>query len=353
MTVVNYLDAMHPTLGMRVGKLHLGNWPTPVSRAEILHAGTRHSLSIKRDDLSGDLYGGNKVRKLEYLLKPHTQRTVKRFATFGTVGSNHALATAIYARNLGFECTCFLAHQQNAATIAPALITHARIGTEIVRFGGSYSARLKTLRQNLWGRNAWVVPMGGSSWAGTLGFVNAGLELSAQIDAGKIPVPARLYVATGTMGTAAGLALGLALAGVPTEVHAVRVSETGICNERRLQALIRKTAMMMRHYDASVPDGLADNTKIRLRHAFFAGGYAHSDMRTEDAVRFARVQLGLTLESTYTGKAMAAVLSDWEQDSLRGESLFWNSYNSAVLPLSADNDVDRARIPAEFRRYLD
>jgi D-cysteine desulfhydrase len=353
MSVVNYLDAMYPTLGERVGKVQLANLPTPVSRVEILHAGKRHRFSIKRDDLSGDMYGGNKVRKLEYLLKPHTRHPVKRIATFGTVGSNHALATAIFARNLGFECTCFLAHQRNVVTIAPALITHALIGTEIIRFGGSYSARLKTLRQNLWGRNAWVVPMGGSSWAGTLGFVNAGLELSAQIDADEIPAPARLYVATGTMGTAAGLALGLALAGLPTEVHAIRVSETGICNERRLQALIEKTATMMRHYDESVPAGLADNTKIRLRHAFFAGGYAHSDSRTEDAVRIAGEQLGLTLESTYTGKAMAAVLSDQEQKSFHGESLFWNSFSSAAVPLSANNGVDRSRIPAEFRRYLD
>jgi D-cysteine desulfhydrase len=353
MSDVNYLDAMFPALGQAVGRISLANLPTPVSRARIRHAGSAFNLSVKRDDLSGDLYGGNKVRKLEYLLNPHTSHTVRRFATFGTVGSNHALATAIYARQLGFECTCFLAHQAKVPTIAPALRMHARLGTEMIRYGGNYSARIKTLREHLWDRDAWVIPIGGSSWIGTLGFVNAGLELATQISAGEIPLPSRIYVATGTMGTAAGLALGLALAGLRSEVQAIRVSDTAISNEQVLQRLMRKTALMMHRLDRSVPADLAQRSRIRLRHSHFAGGYARSDARTLDAIRFAADQLDLTLESTYTGKAMAALLDDAAEAGAGDECLFWNTWNSAVLPLANGRSTDLPAIPQEFHSYLE
>jgi D-cysteine desulfhydrase len=353
MSDVNYLDAMFPALGQAVGRVSLANLPTPVSRARLSHEGAAFHLSIKQDDLSGNLYGGNKVRKLEYLLNPLTRHRVRRIATFGTVGSNHALATAIYARKIGYACTCFMSHQRAVPTIAPTLRQHARLGTEIVRFGGSYSARIQILRKYLWDRDARVIPIGGSSWIGTLGFVNAGLELATQVSAGEIPLPARIYIATGTMGTAAGLALGLALAGMPSEVEAIRVSDAAIANEQVLQRLMQKTAMMMHRLDRSVPADLARRSRIRLRHSWFAGGYARSDATTFDAIRIAADQLGLVLEQTYTGKAMAALLADAAGVSAGGECLFWNTYNSAALPLADAEDTDLSAIPPEFRSYLD
>jgi D-cysteine desulfhydrase len=349
MSDVNYLDRMFPRLARKTRRVVLGRLPTPVQIARVLHAGQALELTIKLDNLSGSAYGGNKVRKLEYLLRPKTRKNLRRFATFGTVGSNHALATAIYCKELGYECTCFLSHQKKIATVAPALALHARLGTEIIRYGGNYAARLKILRENLWNRDVCVIPAGGSSWIGTLGFVDAGLELAAQIDAGEIPLPQRLYVATGTMGTAVGLALGLALARLSTEVQAVRVSDTDICNEQVLRRLMQKTALMMHALDSSVPDDLSRRVRIRLRHAFFAGGYAQSDAKTEAAIKFSREQLGLALEPTYTGKAMAALLSDAVSG---GECLFWNTYNSVTHPLSAMAGVDRSAVPAEFRSYM-
>lgn len=350
---VNYLDAMYPALATSVQRVSLASTPTPVRRIRVAHDGHERDISVKLDNLSGNKYGGNKVRKLEYLLGARNRKAIDRFATFGTVGSNHALATAIYARELGVDCTCFLAHQKQVSGIVPALCMHARLGTEMVRFGGGYSSRLKILREHLWNRNAWVIPAGGSSWTGTLGFVDAGLELAQQVRDGDLPEPHRLYVATGTMGTAAGLALGLALGGLPTEVQAVRVSDTSISNERALLRLILKTATMMHAADDSIPADLADKAKIRLRHSFFAGGYAHSDSRIEEAVKLAREQLGLDLETTYTGKALAALLGDLGSARHGEEFLFWNTYNSAALPVSKNESIDLSEIPAEFHRYFE
>jgi D-cysteine desulfhydrase len=257
MSNIDYLLARFPTLGKRLPRMRLATLPTPVREVGVrLDSGNRN-LSVKCDDLTGVIYGGNKVRKLEYIFPRARDKKCGRLATFGAVGSNSALATALYARQAGFDCTCFLMHQAKTAQIPATLNMHIQNGTELVRYGGAYKNRVQTLRDHLWGRHAWVIPMGGSSWRGTggsswrgtVGFVAAGLELADQVAAGEIPQPDRIYVGTGTMGTAIGIALGLAIAGLDTEVHAVRASVTEITNEHLMQNLADKTVMMMRTLD--------------------------------------------------------------------------------------------------------
>jgi hypothetical protein len=141
--------------------------------------------------------------------------------------------------------------------------------------------------------------MGGSSWRGTVGFVAAGLELAEQVAAGEIPRPDRIYVGTGTMGTAVGIALGLAIAEFDTEVHAVRASVTEITNEHLMQNLADKTVMMMRTLD--------DTDKHQTAKQFFRRG-----LRTFDAgsgrshcirERTARYRTGIDLHRQSDGSA--------------------------------------------------
>jgi D-cysteine desulfhydrase len=336
-----------------LGKEALAQLPTPVCEYPLQRPAGRRRLSVKMDNLTSDVYGGNKVRKLEYILHRARQKNCERVATFGTVASHHALATALYAKKLGYPCICFLSHQAPTPAACRTLKLHLQLGTSLVRYGGDYEKRLRILRQHLWGRNPWVVPAGGTSWLGAFGFVCAGIELAEQIAEGLVPPPDRLYVATGTMGTAAGIALGLALAGVATEVHAVRVSDTAICNEAALQRILDKTARMMHRLDRAIPKTLSKQVNIRLRHEFFAGGYARSDAATDAAIRLAKDELDLELEETYTGKAMAAVLSDLSAaDAANRRFLFWNTFNSVSLPLDDNVPVDRGSLPGEFLRYV-
>ena len=115
-TMSDFLAAAYPRLASRIPRLRLAELPTPVDTVTLRTASGEHDISIKRDDLTGKLYGGNKVRKLEYLLHKAQVRDSRHIATFGTVASNHALATALYARSLGCECTCFLSHQTKTAS---------------------------------------------------------------------------------------------------------------------------------------------------------------------------------------------------------------------------------------------
>jgi len=336
-----------------VGKESLANLPTPVHEYRLRLPSGKHQVTVKFDNLAGDLYGGNKVRKLEYILHRAREKHCERVATFGTVASHHALATALYAKRLGYPCVCFLSHQPPSPAASKALRMHLEIGTSLVRYGGGYEKRLQILRRNLWGRHPWVVPIGGSSWLGAFGFVCAGIELAKQVAEGLLQPPGRLYVAAGTMGTAAGLALGLALAELPAEVHAIRVSDTSICNEQAMRRLIDKTARMMHRLDRSIPRNLGERVNLRLRNEFYAGGYARTDDRTEAAIAFARDEMGLELEGTYTGKAMAALLADLSgHDAADGKFLFWNTFNSASLPVDENAPLDRDALPEEFLRYV-
>lgn len=346
------LGIRFPGLAAKLPKLAIADLPTPLEQHTLPADAGVESILVKRDDLTSQLYGGNKVRKLEYLLCRAKERDASRVATFGTVASNHALATALFATAHELECTCLLSHQSKTPKAPLALNMHLRNNTEIVRYGGSRQSRVRTLRKFLQHRQTWVIPMGGSNWLGAVAFVGAALELCEQLAATDIAEPDRVYVANGTMGTAAGLALGFALAGLATEVHAVRVTHDFISNPQAIQRLVEKTALLMRRFDDAIPYDLAANCKIVFRDNFFAGGYAHSNTETDAAIEFADEALGLTLDTTYSGKAMAALLHDVSQAAIDGKNLlFWNTHNSRVLPVTAALPDDTSALPDEFLRY--
>ncbi|MDX1515367.1 MAG: pyridoxal-phosphate dependent enzyme [Woeseiaceae bacterium] len=348
----NHLSQAYPTLGERLPVIPLADLPTPVSRSDVTVGSSHRRLSVKHDDVTASRYGGNKVRKLEYVLARARARHCRRIATFGAVGSNHAVATALYSGVAGFECTCFLSHQSLKPGLGKALRFHQQHGTEVVRLAIDRPSRIEQFRHYLQNRGVWVVPLGGSSWLGSVGFVNAGLELAAQIGSGELPCPARIYVALGTMGTAAGLALGLALADLPSELHAVRVTAPEYANPAGLQYLIAKTADLMRHYDDAIPADLADCVRVVFRDEFVGAGYGRTTAATDAAIAWADEELDITLESTYSGKTMAAVLHDLG-NGFDGEVLFWNTFNSRPLEIDNDLQPDFTVMPREFARYFD
>ena len=350
--MTDYLANEYPKLAEKLRKRSFASLPTPISHHEIkLPSGTR-SLSVKHDDQTSNIYGGNKVRKLEYLLQRAQDRGAERIATFGAVGSNHALATAIFAREFGFDCTCFLAHQKRTPNILTALNMHLELGTELVRYGGSIDP-LDLFRRYLQNRKTWVIPLGGTCWLGAVGFVNAGLELAAQIDSGELEAPDRIYIANGTMGSVAGLAVGIAIAGLPIEIHAVRVADNRFAKREVLDRLMIKTTTLLNRLDPSIPLEAATQTRVIWRDDFYAGGYAAVDDVTTRAVEFARDALGLTLDTTYTGKAMAALLHDLEVSDEGTSTLFWNTYNSRPLPSIDSDRLSLQDLPEQFRRYYE
>jgi D-cysteine desulfhydrase len=343
--------AAFPGIGERLPKLPIASLPTPVSVQSLSFGQVWIDVAVKHDDLTSQLYGGNKVRKLEYLLRRAMDRGARRIATFGAAGSNHALATAIHASEAGLDCTCFLSHQKATPNVGRTLNMHRQLGTEIVRWGGGID-QVALFREHLQGRGVWVVPLGGTCWLGAVGFVAAAFELALQIEAGLLPHPERIYIACGTTGSAAGLAVGLAAAGVDTNVQAIQVADNPFASEWKMHRLMAKTQFILNRLD---PTFIANDwgERITWRDEFLAGGYARLDEATARAVDIAKDQLGLSLEPTYTGKAFAALLHDLQRPDYDGAPyLFWNTYNSAQLPVGTGRPATLGNIPEDFEHYF-
>lgn len=304
------------------------------------------SLSVKRDDLTSRAYGGNKVRKLDFFLGEALAERRRAVVTFGAYGSNHALATAVHARAVGIEPHAVLSRQPPTACARATLLAHAAIGTRLHPIdgwdGGAEAARVVRELTERDGLDPLVIPMGGSAPLGVLSFVDAALELLEETE------PDFVYAAAGTLGTAVGLALGFAAARAKTVLVTARVTPRTVANEAVLAGLARETVALLRSLDPSFPELSRPDLRFELREEFFEPGYAEASDEVEAAVAKAGAD-GLKLESTYTGKAFAALLADAAAGRLaRRDVVFWDTYNSAPLP--APGPVKA--LPEALREYV-
>jgi len=347
-----------PELRSAIHHVQLATLPTPVVAVPRLadHLGLPN-LRMKDDGLSADRYGGNKVRKLEFLLGDAIARGARGVMTFGYAGSNHALATAIYARQLGLDPISMLLPQPNATYVRRNLLVQQAVGAELHQRDSVSSLATAAAWQLgrhavLRGKRPYVIPGGGSSPLGVLGYVNAALELDEQIRTGACPDPELIYIATGSMGTVCGLAIGLALAGRDARIVAVRVTDPRYANQRVLERLHAKTVALLRSHDPSVPALAFDPKRVELREEFFGEGYARFTELGNRAVADMRRAEGVVLDGTYTGKALAAVFADADAGHITNHAvLFWNTYNARDLSDLAET-ADYRSLPRPFHRYF-
>lgn len=319
--------------------------PTPLEKFGV--EAELSSLRVKCDDRTSERYGGNKARKLEFLLGAALAESRRAVITFGAYGSNHALATAVHARALGLEPHVVLSPQEPGPFAARTLRAHAGLGTVIHPVEGWDGSREAVrVRRELTERDGIepaVIPMGGTSALGAVGYVNAAFEL-----AGQGPAPDVVYVAAGTVGTAIGLAIGFAALGASTRVEAIRVTPAEVCNLPAAHELARGTVGLLRDVAPEFPDLSPEQLLFTLREDHYGPGYGVPTPETLAAVEVAR-KAGVTLETTYTGKAFSALLGDADAGALSGQDVvFWNTYNSAPLPAPGPDDA----LPEVLRAYV-
>ncbi len=280
---------------------------------------------VKREDRAGTRYGGNKVRKLEWLLG-RALESGGDVVTLGGVGSHHLVATAVYGQAVGARVHAVLAPQPDSAEArrnARILHAHAeRLWT------APSAAHVPMVWANAWlsvrilsGYTPATFPIGGSDPVGALGWVGGGLEIAAQVAEGQMPAPDRIYVALGSGGTAAGLLVGLRLGGLRSEVVAVRAAPHWLAAPLRVRRLARLTEGLLRRHGAPAIslDGL------RFCDTQYGRGYAVATRDSTEAAAQAESE-GLALEPVYTAKAFAALLSE-----PGGTRLFLHTANSHPL----------------------
>jgi 1-aminocyclopropane-1-carboxylate deaminase/D-cysteine desulfhydrase-like pyridoxal-dependent ACC family enzyme len=353
----------YPLLARKLPYVALGEFPTPVQKLDQMGRQLGlESLYIKRDDISSKAYGGNKIRKLEFVLGEALHARAKEVLTFGAAGSNHALATAIYAKKLGLKSISMLVTQPNAQYVRRNLLKSYQCGAELHSY-----PRIPYIKSLInpcvlyqifrhWlksGRLPRIITMGGSSSTGTAGFVNAAFELKGQILREEIPEPDYIYVPSGSMGTAAGLILGLRAINSKTKVVAIRVNSENVVNARGMVNLIRQTNNLLSSLDPSFPRLQFSEADMDIRHDYFGKRYALFTPEGMEAVSFAEKYAGIKLEGTYTGKAFAALINDANKLELRNKVLlFWNTHNSRDYSQIIDN-IDYKQLPRCFYPYFE
>lgn len=321
----------YPELAKHIPWMPIGNYPTPVQKLENLgRAVAYNNLWIKRDDQSSDIYGGNKVRKLEFVIADALRKKKKYMVTVGGIGTNHGLATTIYCGRVGIKTVLVLMPQPITDRVQENLLLDRHFGAEINAGRSVVETYLRGAWVLLTLRNYYLLWAGGTSPLSTLGYVNAALELKEQVDAGLLPEPAYIFGATGSMGTTAGLIVGARLAGLKSRIIGVKVSMTEYSNVRGIISLADKTASLMRRHDQTVPEMRFTPADFDLELDFYGGEYGRVTQQGLAAVDLIRETEGIRLETTYTGKALAAMLDFVKRDtSLKGAPvLFWNTHNS-------------------------
>jgi len=303
----------------RFPRIPLAEYPTPLEHQPRLSAQLRREIFIKRDDYIGPGLGGNKTRKLEYLLAEAKERRLHRVVTFGGLQSNHARITAAAARRLGLEPHLFY-FEPRPKQFTGNLLLNQLMGANMhfipLGAGGDGSMTLEATNRLVhllaWlrlGRH-YFIPVGGYSWRGCLGYVRAAIEIDSQARPLGIE-NAHLVLAAGTGGTLAGLLAGLTLINSSLNLLGIDVGKLW---KGFAASLERLTGEICEHLGAKHVFRPEDIPLLEEIYSF--PKYGIPSQSGQDAIRrLARAQ-GILLDPVYTGKAFAGLLDLAEKGQL-------------------------------------
>lgn len=322
----------------------LGFFPTPLHRLDRLSEELGIDLYMKRDDLSGrSLFGGNKIRKLEYLIGDALNHHAEYVFTYGATESNHAMQTATACRKAGLKPILYLTAvvPVDESDIRSNLLLDQVLDAEIhiirmlegeteddadARALQLAAARRQELEEE--GHICYDIPMGGANFIGSAGFTQGFLELTAQLQSlGK--KADYIYHATGTAGTMAGLAAGRKLLGSDTKIVSVNVSKKDDSYLTKAAALANQTLRYLGVSDLTV-DPASD---VCREGSFYGPGYEKPGKESTEAIKYLARTEGLFVDPVYSGKALAALIAHVKSGKITPGStvIFWHTGGATAL----------------------
>lgn len=309
----------------KLPRLRFAHLPTPVEPLPRLSAKLGAvKLSAKRDDQTGLAFGGNKTRKLEYLLAEVQANDARSLITAGAAQSNHCRQTAAAAARFGFDCVLVLAGEAPTTLSGNLLLDHL-LGAELV--WTSPAERDLTLEETFatWqaaGRRPYLIPYGGSNPTGAAAYAYALEELLSQGAR-----PDWIVFATSSGGTQAGLVAGARLLGFEGRLLGISVDEPAALLQGRIASLANQVGEILGE-SLSFQAG-----EIRVNDSYRGAGYGMMGQAEQEALLLFARQEGLLLDPVYTGRAAAGLI-----DLIRTgffnpgtEVLFWHTGGSPAL----------------------
>ena len=289
-------------------KFPLAVLPTPLQRLRNLEAALGPGaprIWIKRDDLTGLAFGGNKARKLEYLVEDARRQGATVLVSEGAVQSNHARMTAAAARVAGMRCVLVLSAEHGSDVVGNLLLDELLAAeVRVTQTSEERNALMETIGDELRaaGEIPSVIPTGGSVPLGAASYVAAVAETLEQLRAvGEAPVS--LYFASGSLGTQAGLVVGARAYSAPFAVEGVAVSHPVEPLIGRCAVLATETAALIGLDAEFTPDD------IRLDGGYVGEAYGVATPEGLEAIRLLAQTEAILLDPVYSGKAMAALLT--------------------------------------------
>ncbi|MGH2541610.1 MAG: D-cysteine desulfhydrase family protein [Ardenticatenaceae bacterium] len=303
----------------------MAHLPTPVEElARLSEALGGPRILVKRDDQTGLATGGNKTRKLEFLLGDALAQGADTIVTGGAAQSNHCRQTAAAAARVGLSCALVLGGEPPelaTGNVLLDLLFDAQLyWTGMHRRGERLHEVVQALEKD--GRRPYLIPYGGSTAVGAMGYVAAMMELTEQLEAQGLNVD-RIVVASSSGGTQAGMVVGARAANLDLQVLGIVIdkSEGDEPYATRLARLANDTAMHA-GIDATLQPG-----DFHLNYDYLGAGYGVVGEQEQEAIRLVARLEGLLLDPVYTGRAMGGLIDMIRRGMIGANEtvLFWHT----------------------------
>jgi D-cysteine desulfhydrase len=299
-----------------IPRISLAQIPTPLQKLERVSRALGTNVWIKRDDLTGSLLSGNKVRKLEFTVAQALTEGATALITSGGIQSNHCRATAVVGAQLGLK-VCLVLRGQPEEIVDGNLLLDSLCGAEINTFASSsdifrFPEIIQTKYDELTrrGYKPFVIPIGASDGLGLCGYLSAVEELQNDFLQNNID-PEYIVCATGSGGTQAGLTLGVHLNQLNNEVLGMAVCDNTDYFHKKVRSDVSD---WMRRYGQSVD---LDALKINVNDRYIGPGYAKAGAEIFDTIGWLAREEGVVLDPIYTGKAFHGMIEEIKSGLLR------------------------------------
>jgi 1-aminocyclopropane-1-carboxylate deaminase/D-cysteine desulfhydrase-like pyridoxal-dependent ACC family enzyme len=300
--------------------------PTPTFECPALAtADTR--VYVKNDGLTHPVYGGNKVRKAERIVRVALAKGSERLVTFGAAGSHHVLTLALAARDHGLRVAAVMGPQRSTLHVEQTLRASVAAGVVVLPARHAVGLGLQALRTLR--RGDLLVPPGGSNVEGALGSAEAMAELADDVRRGRLPEPDLVVVPVGSGGTAAGAVAGLIHYGLRSRVVGVSVVRNPFARALVLGLAKRTLAAL-----GSARAGRELDERLIIDGRFVGAGYGVETSAAARALEVAREAAGLELDQTYTAKAFACVLELLREPATSGSRTVLYLHTLSAAPLA-------------------
>ncbi|WP_339725586.1 D-cysteine desulfhydrase [uncultured Paraglaciecola sp.] len=321
-------------------RVSLSHSPTPLEKLPRLSDYLNVNIWVKRDDCTGLAGGGNKTRKLEFLMADAIRKGADTVITVGGLQSNHARQTAAAAAKLGLACELVL---EDVAGVPRQdyyrngnLLLDQLCGAKIHRLETHQSSELVVAQVmsdiEAQGKKPYLIPLGGSNALGSLGYVACAAEIVSQSHALHLSFD-QIVVASGSAGTQAGVLAGLIALQQDIPVLGMCVSRSGVAQQTLVEDLLKQTLTLMEIDDTQVAG------KVKANGDYYGEGYGISTDEMTRAVQLVATLEGLLLDPVYTGKAMAGLIDLCQQGFFTPEQNILFIHTGGSQGLFAYSDV--------------